>query len=45
MYLSLLGETFTWSSNKDLRSESRIDRFLVPPDREAQFHSVIEKAT
>jgi hypothetical protein len=43
MDIPLVGGNFTWSNNRDPPSWSRIDRFLVSPDWEAQFPKVSQK--
>jgi endonuclease/exonuclease/phosphatase family metal-dependent hydrolase len=43
MDLPLMDETFTWSNNRDTSSWSRIDRFLVSPEWEAQYSGVTQR--
>jgi hypothetical protein len=43
MDIPLVGENFTWSNNRDSLSWSRIDRFLLSPDWEAQFLDVSQR--
>jgi hypothetical protein len=43
MDIPLVGGSFTWSSNRDLPSWSRIDRYLVSLDWEAQLSNLVKK--
>jgi hypothetical protein len=43
MDIPLVGGSFTWSSNRDPPSWSRIDRFLVSPSWESQFPDLLQK--
>jgi hypothetical protein len=42
MDIPLVRRTFMWLNNQDPPSWSRIDRFLVSPNWEAQFHQVFQ---
>ncbi|XP_041009220.1 uncharacterized protein LOC121253280 [Juglans microcarpa x Juglans regia] len=41
--IPLAGGSFTWSSNRELPSWSRIDRYLVSPEWEAHYLDLIRK--
>lgn len=41
--IPLAGGSFTWSSNRDLPSWSRIDIFLISPEWEAHYPDLIQK--
>lgn len=40
MNFPLVGGDFTWSNNRDSQSWSKINRFLLSPEREEQFLNV-----